>query len=274
MPYRFIALPLLLTLCLPCSAMAQGLRVSATVTDASRMSESGQEKIVANNFSLFQGGRAYDYVEAAGEVVIFDRAAKQFIVLNLERSVFTKITFAELRILLDARGPKTQQYIEELQARNSTDAVRIARMLTFQLNPKFETNYDERSGGLSLKASSWKYFVSTEAWEDKEQLERYLEYTDWMARLNCILHPSSMFPEPRLALNEELRKLDGRIPVIVQLDLRPDERLVLRAEYQFVRNLTNHDQSLISQWNAAIKSPETRELPFRSYQETVLTSGS
>lgn len=269
--YRVFSLLLLCTCCIQ-SAHAQGLRVSASVKDALRLNAAGHEEVVANNFSLFQGGRVYDYVEAAGEVVIFDRAAKQFVVLNLERNVFTRITFAELNVMLDARGPKTQQYIEELRSKNSPEAERVARILTFQLNPEFDTTYDNRSGALSLKSPSWKYSVSTEAWDDKEQLNKYLEYTSWMARLNCILHPSSMFPEPRLVLNAELQKLDGRVPVIVQLDLRPDERLVLRAEYQFVRNLTDHDQRLISDWNAAIKSPQTRELPFRSYQETVLVS--
>ncbi len=271
MSYRMFSALLLFALLVP-SANAQGLRVSATVKDALRLNAAGNEQTVANNFSLFQGGRVYDYVEAAGEVVIFDRSADQFIVLNLERNVFTRITFVELQKMLDARGPKTQQYVAELGTKNSTEAERVARILTFQLNPDFEAAYDASSGALTLKSPSWKYSVSTEEWEDKEQLQKYLEYTGWMARLNCILHPSSMFPEPRLALNEELNKLDGRLPVIVQLDLRPDERLVLRAEYQFVRNLTDHDQRLISDWNAAIKSPDTRELPFRRYQETVLVS--
>lgn len=271
MSHRIIQLSLLLC-CITSSAMAQGLRVSSTVTDALRLNKSGREQVVANNFSLFQGGRVYDYVEAAGEVVMFDRSAKRFTVLNLNRNVYTTITFAELKRLLDARAPKTQQYIKELQAQNSPGAERIVRMLTFQLNPEFESNYSESSGALSVAASSWKYCVSTQPWEDREQLKRYLEYTDWMAKLNFVLHPSSMFPEPRLALNAELRKLDGRVPVIVQLDRRPDERMVLRAEHQFVRNLTDHDRRLIGNWNAAVKSPETKELPFRNYQETILVS--
>ena len=263
---------ILLFCCATSSVMAQGLRVSSTVSDASRLDAQGREQVVANNFSLFQSGRVYDYVEAAGEVVMFDRAAKRFTVLNLDRNVYTTITFNELKRMLDARAPKTQQYIKELQAKKGSEAERITRMLTFQLHPVFETSYDAGSGALSLTSPSWKYSVSTQPWEDKEQLERYLEYTDWMAKLNFILHPSSMFPEPRLALNSELRKLDGRIPVIVQLDRRPDERMILRAEHQFVRNLTDHDRKLISGWNAAINSTATREMPFRSYQETILVS--
>jgi hypothetical protein len=58
-------------------------------------------------------------VEAAGEVVMFDRAAKRFTVLNLDRNVYTTITFNELKRMLDARAPKTQQYIKELQAKKA-----------------------------------------------------------------------------------------------------------------------------------------------------------
>ena len=99
MSYRMFSALLLFALLVP-SANAQGLRVSATVKDALRLNAAGNEQTVANNFSLFQGGRVYDYVEAAGEVVIFDRSADQFIVLNLERNVFTRITFVELQKML------------------------------------------------------------------------------------------------------------------------------------------------------------------------------
>ena len=81
-----------------------------------------------------------------------------------------------------------------------------------------------------------------------------------------------MFPEPRIALNEEIRKLDNRMPVIVHLDLRPDERRVLRAEHQFVLNLTDKDRSLINDWNEALQTNQLKKLPFRGYQQAVLIS--
>ena len=260
----------LLFTCLVSSAAAQGLRASTVVYDAARLDSSGREPVIASTFSLFHGGRVYDYVEAAAEVVIFEPSSKRFIVLNTDRGVYTTIVFEELKRLLNARGPTTQEYIEELRAQQSPETERVVRMLEFQLHPKFERTYDNGTGSLSLKSPSWKYSVSTRPWDDAEQLERYLAYTDWTAQLNYILHPSSMFPEPRLALNAELRKIGGRIPVVVQLDLRPDQRLILRAEHQFVRNLNDHDRSLINEWNEALKGTTLKELPFRSYQETVL----
>ncbi|HIE98652.1 MAG: hypothetical protein ABGZ53_16890 [Fuerstiella sp.] len=269
---RSQALLCLLLFGLCSSAVGQGLRVSTVVYDAGRLNSSGQEPILASSFSLFHNGRIYDYVEAASEVVIYDPTGKKFTVINSRRGVSTTILFQELQNILRERAPKTKEYIRELTAKRSPEAKRAARMLEFQLNPQFESRFDSETGLLSLQASSWKYSVSTREWEDTEQLKRYLTYTDWTARLNYLLHPSSMFPEPRLALNARLRKLENRIPVLVQLDLRPDERLVLRAEHQFVRNLTDRDRSLINSWDAMLINGTLKSIPFRSYQEEMLLS--
>ena len=269
---RFQALLCLLLFGLCSSAVGQGLRVSTVVYDAGRLNSSGQEQILASSFSLFHNGRIYDYVEAAGEVVIYDSTGKRFTVINSERGVSTTILFQELQNMLRERGPKTKEYIRELTARQSPDAEKAARMLEFQLNPEFESHFDPGTGLLSLQAPSWKYSVSTREWSDAEQLKRYLTYTDWTARLNYLLHPSSMFPEPRIALNAHLRKMENRMPVLVQLDLRPDERLVLRAEHQFIRNLTVRDRSLISSWDAMLRNGTLKSIPFRSYQEEMLLS--
>lgn len=266
-----IAFPLLFCVS-PSTVVGQGLRVSTIVYDAGRLNDSGQEVAVSSSFSLFNNGQVYDYVEAAGEVVIFNPSGKKFIVMNPERGVFTSIAFAELNAMLAERAPKTREYLADLNRQKSPEAARAARMLEFQLNPGFVTKSYPSSGGLTLTSSSWKYEVSTREWDDTEQVARYLDYADWTARLNCILHPSNSFPEPRLALNNELRNLKTRIPVIVKLDMRPDERLVLRAEHQFVRNLTDRERSLITGWNDRLKSSEMKQLPFRSYQERALIS--
>ena len=253
------------------TAAAQGLRVSTVVYDASRLDRSGKEPVLSRSITLFHNGRAYDYVEAAGEVVVFDKASKRFTVINAGHGVFTRVAFAELQALLKNRGPQTQEYIAELQATNAPGAAKAARTLSFQLAPEFEQKFHERSGILTLRSRSLKYSVSTNGWEDADQVESYLQYADWTARLNYLLHPSAMFPEPRLALNRELRSLKSRLPVVVQLDLRPDDRMVLRAEHQFVRSLTEHDRSLIGEWDESLQ--QLQEVPLRRYQQSVLVSG-
>ena len=269
---RFSRLTAVLVSLTAATAAAQGLRVSTAVYDASRLDKSGREPVLSRSTTLFHKGRAYDFVPSADEVVVFDKTAKRFTVINERHKVYTNIAFAELQALLKNRGPQTQKYLAELRASNSPQATRAARTLAFQLSPEFELTFSKRSGLLALRSPSLKYSVSTSEWEDSDQVETYLQYADWTARLNYLLHPSAMFPEPRLALNRELREIGNRLPVVVQLDLRPDDRMVLRAEHQFVRSLTEHDLARIRKWEESVK--ELEEVPLRRYQQSVLVSGN
>lgn len=254
------------------SVEAQGWKVSTVVRDASRLNKAGRLPVVANSYSLFHSGRVYDFVEATNELVIFDSNARKFTLLNTQRKVSTSIAFAEIRQLLDAREPKIREYITELSQINTSTADKATRMLQFQLHPSFESTYQSQSGNLTLKADSWKYKVSTREWESPDQVERYLTFTGWMARLNCVLHANSSFPEPRLELNRELSELKNRLPVVVHRDQRPDERSVLQAEHTFESTLSDHDHSLINDWDNMLKSGQLKKLTFRGYQESNLLS--
>lgn len=254
------------------SGEAQGWKVSTVVRDASRLNKAGRLPVIANSYSLLHNGRVYDFVEAADEVVIFDSNARKFTLLNTRRKVSTSIAFAEIRQLLDAREPKIRKYIQEISQINTSAAATATRVLQFQMQPEFDSTYQSQSGNLTLKAESWKYKVSTREWESADQVKRYLTFTDWMARLNYVLHPNSSFPEPRLELNRELAELKNRLPVLVHLDQRPDERKVLQAEHTFESKLTDQDHTLINSWESALKSGELKSLTFRAYQESNLLS--
>lgn len=254
-------------------AAAQGMKVSTIVKDALQLDAAGNETVASSSYTLFHNGRVYDYVEAAGEVVIFDPTARKFTLLNTQRNVTTTVAFPQLKKLLDARGPRIRQYIKELKASGAPDADRASRLLNFQLQPKFETKYASFNGRLKMEAASWKYTVSTQEWPDADQVKRYLEYADGISRLNCVLHPSGMFPEPRLALNEQLRELENRMPVLVHLNMRPDSRVVMQAEHKFTNNLSDADHKLIANWNKMLQSGELKSLPVLGYQEAVLLSG-
>ena len=112
-----------------------------------------------------------------------------------------------------------------------------------------------------LSSPSLTYHVETRKWAEADQVERYLAYADWMARLNFIMHPNSLLPEPRIALNEALRSLNGRMPVTVELDLRPDDNLHLRAAHQLTRTLSEDDHRRIAKWEADLKSKNVQGSP-------------
>ena len=124
-------------------------------------------------------------------------------------------------------------------------------------------------------ASAWiNYRVETRKWEDQQQVERYLVWRDWTARLNSVLHPHSLFPEPRLAVNEAVRRQPGRMPVVVEMDLRPTGTTRLRAEHQLTVGLTADDQDRIARWEKLAKSDEMQNVPLRRYQQESFLSRS
>jgi hypothetical protein len=258
-------------LMLSATADAQGLRVSTHVFDATAP-VAGREQIVSSSLSLFHNGRVYDYVDSADEVVIFDPQQKKFTILNTARDMTTSLSFEEIRHLLETRIPAVEEYLQDVARQKNPSAERAVASLRFQLNPSFQKDFDPATGNLELSAPSWTYRVATREWSDREQVEKYLAYADWTARLNHIMHPRSMFPEPRLELNTALRELKNRMPVRVELDLAPDETLKLRAEHRFTQDLDDTDRGRIARWEQALSSSAMQQLSFRNYQQTVLLS--
>src|SRR5690606_5890737 len=101
--------------------------------------------------------------------------------------------------------------------------------------------------------------------------EVYLHYADWMARLNYVLHPHALYPEPRLKLNEVLRA-HGKLPVEVELKSSIGLPIHLRAEHQIHWKLDATDRSLIHEWESLLKSSNTRQVTFQEYQRSLLVS--
>ncbi len=229
------------------------------------------EEVLSTSVTLLTGGKAYDFVESADEVIIFNPTARQYTILNMARALSTTATQEEILHLLAGRRSKSTKYIQELQLASSQDLERVSRSLAFQLDPEFDTQFDPEAETLTLKSDSWKYSVRTHEWQDAAQLEEYLAYADGISQLNYVLHPSSFFPEPRMELNRQLRER-GRLPTSVLLDLRPDDELVLKADYKFVLELNDADRRLIRRWESVAEDGSLRELPFRRYQQVVLAT--
>ncbi|MFN9717169.1 MAG: hypothetical protein ACK58L_00650 [Planctomycetota bacterium] len=255
-------------------AIAQGLRVSTDVYDIANSEQSAAPQVISSSLTLIHNGRVYDYVYSADEVVVYDPVDRKFTVLNTARGLSTRPTFEEIRHLLDSLRPKTEDYIREQLAGGNPQAKRIAESLQFQMNPQFRQSFDPMKGQLIMTSPSFTYRVETRKWADPEQVEKYLAYADWTARLNAVLHPGSLFPEPRMALNAALRKQNDRMPISVELDLRPNETLRLRAQHQWTQQLSDEDHARIARWEEILNSKTVKEIPFRNYQQAMLISRS
>lgn len=254
------------------TSFAQGLRISTHVYDISKAETRTPAQIVSSSLSLVHNGRVYDYVDSADEVIIFDVVEKRFTILNESRGMSTRITFDEIRHLMDSRQPRTSEYLKELSATPDPEAKKIADSIRFQLNPKFSQTFDPMKGMLVMSSPSFTYRVETRKWNDPMQVEKYLTYADWTAQLNSILHPGSLFPEPRMALNKALRELKDRMPISVELDRRPAEPMRLRAEHQLTQKVTSDDHQRIARWEDILSSGSVKDVSFRAYQQATLLS--
>lgn len=254
------------------TCLAQGMRISTHVYDIAKADSRAASQIVSSSLTLMHNGRVYDYVDAADEAVIFDPVEKHFTIINESREMMTRITFDEIRHLMSSREPRMGVYIEELQASGKTTDHKLAESLKFQLAPRFSQTFDPMKGTLVLSSASFVYRVETRKWSDSLQVERYLNYADWTAQLNSILHPSSLFPEPRMALNKAIRELKDRVPVSVELDLRPAEQFRLRAEHQLTQKVSDDDHRRIARWEERLNSKSLQEVAFRTYQQAALIS--
>jgi hypothetical protein len=125
---------------------------------------------------------------------------------------------------------------------------------------------------LVLASPALTYRIELSRWEDADQVERCLAWRDWTARLNSVLHPDNLFPEPRLEVNRAIRERGGSLPVVVELDRRPAVGKLLRAEHQITAGLVDDDHSRIARWESMLRTEELQTVPLRRYQQSSLVS--
>lgn len=249
------------------AADAQEFRVVTTIRDLA----AGRDTRGVSTLTLFRHRKVYDYIADVGEVIIYEPGANRFTILNTRRAMVTSLNFDEIKHLLKERKPRVEQYVADLRANHDPIARDVEASFRFQLNPKFEESWDPDTQELKLVSPKCSYRVRCADKENPEQAAQYLAYADWMARLNSILHPAAMFPEPRVALNTSLRRR-RRLPQTVELKSRLDGNLHLEASHRIGFRLEDTDRQRITNWEAAINSPRVTRVTFPDYRQKILAT--
>lgn len=252
------------------AAEAEELRIFTAVYDLSAQKKPGEKPpVIARAITLFHAGKVYDYVDLANEVVILEPTARRFRILNPSRGLVTTAAFDEIKTHLKVAREETRRHTATLNG-SDPEAAKMAALLTFQLDPRFDETYDEKNGILTLKSGPLTYSAKTVDPGRPGVADIYIDYADWACQLNYLLHPSPVLPEPRLVLNQALRSR-GRLPESVELtcEALPSH---LRAEHSVNFDLNSQDQNLIFQWESQLKAETTRVVPLREYQKTVLAA--
>lgn len=255
-------------------ASAQQFRVYTEVSVPPQNPEPGkmQGEVVARSLTIFHAGRVFDWLKTAGEVTIFEPAHKRFVIFNGRKMIKTTIDFKEIDRMLASARDETNNHAERLLSRNDRDAQTIATSLQFQLNPEFKYSFEQNSLMLDLDSPKLEYHVNCGTTPIPEAVEAYMEYADWTAKLNHVMHPRSLYPAPRMKLNESLRQ-HKVLPVKVQLRVDFDQPLHLQADHRFAWQLEKIDKQSIQHWENKVGDPSLQSLTFRDYQKAILNQG-
>ena len=246
---------------------AQEMRVRTTI---SRQEENGSLRPFAYSLTIFHAGKVYDYMEDVGEVVIYEPMNDRLVFLDGNYRA-SELTITELTQFLKSSEAESQKYLADLRRDGADSAKQQVKALEFQLSPQFDERFDAKEQRLRMNSEQMDYGVKTASSPNPEGTEKYLAYADLAARLNHILHPGAMLPQPRLQINSALRKRK-LIPLTVNLSTRDEGEVHLQAEHQFSWELQAMDKRKISQWESRMASKEAIWVSFRDYQRKLLTS--
>lgn len=215
---------------------------------------------------IFHAGKVYDYIEPAQEVTVFEPALKKFTVLNKPKQLRSELTQDQIRHYLNLAHGEASKQLDNPQING-----RSLDLLKFQLRPSFTVNFDSDRSKLVLENPVLRYAVTTVTPESSEVVEKYLHVADWTAQCNSVLHPKSLLPGPRMAVNEELRRRRA-LPQSVELTLETEPPIQLTAQHEWTWNLQERDRQLIADWTSDLKNPSFRDVPFSKFQQEVLKS--
>jgi hypothetical protein len=181
-----------------CLWAALALTVLATAARAAdfcvenTVSAEEPKEAASRSTTVFYGGAVYDFMADPLEVIVFDKASGRFDVLDMRRRVRLELSTADV--------VATSQRLKERTEKNQDP------LLKFLGAPKFEEQFDEHVGELTLTSPWMVYRVRGKRVENPQIVQQYHEFSDWLAQLNWLLNPGARPPFSRLALNEALEK--------------------------------------------------------------------
>lgn len=235
----------------------------------------GQEpnRPVAISRTLFHVGKVYDVIHDTGEVTILESSHKRILILNSDRNIVSHVDFDELKHLLRTAEERLVQRVGELEDQNQNQTNPLLQkigVLRFQLRPKFESQFDPRAHRLRLLSQPVTYDVVGAVNVQPEAIDSYLNYADWICRLNYVLHPQPLFPNVRLDLNEHLRR-QKLLPIRVTLRAKLDRPLNLKAEHLVTWKMDTLDRQSIHHWESLLRDPKLQKVTLTEYQRIALS---
>ena len=154
----------------------------------------GQSRPQSQGVTIFHEGLVYDFLTDPAEVIVFDKAQRRFLLLDLGRHVRSEISTEYV-----------QEFVNRAQRRLSGDPDPNVRWLA---EPSFEETFNHENSQLTLRSSSITYQVRLQT-TDAAVAAQYREFSDWYAKFNHVFNPKSRPPFPRMMLNAAIARRQG-----------------------------------------------------------------
>ncbi len=154
----------------------------------------GQSQPQSQGVTIFRAGLVYDFLNEPPEVIVFDKAQKRFILLDITRRVRSEISTDDVLAVVD----RVKQRLAGHPNPNSR----------WLVDPSFDESFDRAKAELTLKSDTITYRAQIET-ADPAVAIQYHEFSDWYTQLNLALNPSSRPPFPRMMLNAAIERHQG-----------------------------------------------------------------
>ena len=207
-----------------------------------------------------------------GELIVFDPAHGQFTLVNMRQKRMAEVHIDEINRMLGIARRALNDQLQVLQGESKPNESAIEQIL-FQFNPRFEKAVVQTNAGpqVDLKSKFFSYQVLCAAAPTPTHAFVYLNYADWVVRLNYVLSPGAILPDQRLALDAVLREAN-LVPVDVNFTINGGESPSVRVQHRMYWELNERDRELVRQWDGLLSRGELKKVPLKDYQKSLLMS--
>jgi hypothetical protein len=249
------------------TAVAQDFHVDTTVEAITPR----ETKQLSRSVTLFHAGKTYDFIQDMGELVVFDPAHDQFLLLNTQQRRATQVHVDEINRMLQMGQQALHDHVKALRASGKPEAQAMVDAILFQFNPQFDEKIYQTDRGpvIDLKSNYFHYAVLGATPPTPQHGAAYLNYADWIIRLNYVLNPGKTLPEQRIKLDSALRQAQ-LIPV--EVTFGDPDALQVRARHRIYWDLSERDRDLIREWDSFLTRRDLKRVSFQDYQRSLLLS--
>jgi hypothetical protein len=155
----------------------------------------GQSQPQSQGVTIFHEGLVFDFLNDPAEIIVFDKAHRRFILLDVGRRLRSEISIDDVKTFV-ARAKHS------LRGHANPSVKWLA-------DPSFEESFDRETAELTLKSTPITYRVQLQAAAADVAIQ-YHEFSDCYAQLNHVLSPAKSWPPfPRMMLNDAIERHQG-----------------------------------------------------------------